>query len=140
MQLSLPRFPRWDNLPHILTICTLLAASGLNAQTTSGSLTGTVIDQQLAAVSGANVTLKDASKGVAQAATSDREGRFTFPIVPPGNYIVSIEAKGFKKTERTDLLMVANDKLALGNVTLEVGATTDTVSVTAEATLRRISP
>ena len=135
MKLSLSRLPRWGYAAQILSICFLFAASLLQAQTTSGSLTGTVIDQQQSAVAGATLNMRDDSKGVLQTTTTDREGRFTFPIVPPGSYTVSVEAKGFKRTERTNLLMVANDKLALGNVTLEVGATTDTVSVTAEATL-----
>ena len=105
------------------------------AQTTSGSISGSVIDQQQAAVPNATVTISDNEKGLSQTSTTDREGRFVLPQLSPGTNTLSIEAKGFKKTQRTNLLLVANDKLALGGITLEVGATTDTITVTAEATL-----
>src|SRR5437899_1460749 len=121
-----------------LAVLLLLAASGViggNAQTTSGSIAGGVADQQAAAVPGATVRIKDEAKGVTQSTVTDREGRFVFPQLSPGNYTLGIEAKGFKRTERTNLELVANDKLALGTITLEVGAVTDTVTVTAEATL-----
>ena len=131
---SLPQ--RWEHLSwRILALSCLLATHLLHAQTTSGSLTGTIVDQQLAVIAGANVTVKDDAIGFAQTTASDREGHFTFPSLPPGTYTVAVESKGFKKTETKGLLLVANDKLALGNVTLEVGAITDTVSITAEATL-----
>ncbi len=113
----------------------LMGAFASFAQTTSGSVAGGVTDQQQAAISGATVTIKDEAKGVIQTVTTDREGRFVFPTLIPGNYVLSIEAKGFKKAERTGLQLVANDKLALGNIMVEVGATTDTVTITAEATL-----
>ena len=114
----------------------LCAGAGvMKGQSTSGSIAGNVIDQQQAAVSGANVAIRDESKGFSQSATSDKEGRFVFPQLSPGNYTLTIESKGFKRTERTGIELVANDKLALGNLLLEVGATSDTVTVNAEATL-----
>ena len=113
----------------------LMSVASAYAQTTSGSIAGGVIDQQQAAVAGATVNIKDEAKGVSLTATTDREGRFVFPVLGPGTYTLSVESKGFKKTERTNLELVANDKLALGNLTLEIGAITDTVTITAEATL-----
>ena len=72
--------------------------------------------------------------GFTQSARPTGKGRL-FPQLSPGTYTLTIESKGFKRTERTNLELVANDKLALGTITLEVGAVTDTVTVTAEATL-----
>ena len=112
-----------------------ISGGALFAQTTSGSIAGDVVDAQQAAVAGASVTVRDEGRGFTQSATTDGSGRFVFPSLTPGNYKLMIEAKGFKKTEKTDILLVANDKLAFGNIQLEVGATTDTVTVTAEATL-----
>ncbi|MBL8208803.1 MAG: carboxypeptidase regulatory-like domain-containing protein, partial [Blastocatellia bacterium] len=66
---------------------------------------------------------------------TDKEGRFVFPTLPPGTYKLSIEAGGFKRLERTGIVLVANDKLTLGDLGLEVGAASETVTVTAEATL-----
>src|SRR5262249_16115424 len=50
-------------------------------------------------------------------------------------YKMSVEAPGFKKLERTGILLVANDKLTLGDIVVQVGATSETVTITAEATL-----
>ena len=139
MQKSSSQSPFRQCLPSgLYFLFVLFAALGLqpgNAQTTSGSISGGVLDQQQAAVPGATVTVRDAAKGVTQNTTTDREGRFVFPQLSPGTYTLSIEAAGFKKTERTGLDLVANDKLAFGNLVLEVGSTTETVTITAEATL-----
>ena len=111
------------------------AAFTASAQTTSGSIAGNIVDQQQAAVPGASIRVNDAAKGFTQNTVSDREGRFVFPQLAPGTYTLDIEAKGFKRSERTNLELVANDKMALGTITLDVGAVTDTVTVSAEATL-----
>lgn len=105
------------------------------SQTTSGSIAGNLTDPNQAAIAGATVTVTDDAKSFSQSATTDKEGRFVFPTLPPGTYRLTVEAKGFKKAERTGLLLVANDKLALGDIALEVGAASETVTVTAEATL-----
>jgi hypothetical protein len=127
--------PRPSRLIRLALSTILIAAASAYGQTTSGTVTGEVIDQQQAAVPGATATIKDESRGFSQSIATDREGRFVFPQLSPGNYTLTIEAKGFKRTERTNLLLVANDKLTLGKVTVEVGSTTDTITVNAEATL-----
>ncbi len=105
------------------------------AQTTSGSIAGNVNDPQQAAVAGATVTVTDETRAFSQTATSDKEGRFVFPTLSPGTYKLTIEAKGFKKLERTNMLLVANDKMTVGELALEVGGANETVTITAEATL-----
>lgn len=104
------------------------------AQTTSGSIAGSVTDPNRAAISGATVKVSDTAKGFTLTTTTDNEGRFVFPTVPPGAYTLLVEASGFKKLERTGLLLVANDKMTLGDITLEVGQASETVTVIAEAT------
>ena len=125
---------RFSQLLPIILLA-MSANLALHAQSTSGSISGAVLDQQQSAVPGAAISLSDEEKGLTQSAKTDAQGRFVFPQVSPGVYTLIIEAKGFKKTERTKLELVANDKLSLGTLTLEVGSTTDTVIITAEATL-----
>src|SRR5262249_4825211 len=101
----------------------------------SGSIAGNFTAPNQAAISNATVKISDESKSFTLSATTDAEGRFVFPQVPPGTYKMSVEATGFKKLERTGILLVANDKLTLGDIVVQVGATSETVTVTAEATL-----
>ncbi len=115
----------------LVVLCT---GTGL-AQTTSGSIAGNVTDPQQAAVANATVTITDEARAFTQTVTADSSGRFVFPTLSPSTYKLTIEAKGFKKSERTGLLLVANDKMTLGEVALEVGGANETVTITAEATL-----
>jgi hypothetical protein len=111
-----------------------LSTGAVLAQTTSGSIAGNVADPNGAAVSGATVVLTDESRAFSQTATTDSEGRFVFPTLAPSTYKLSVEGKGFKKLERTSILLVANDKLSLGDLKLDVGQASETVTITAEAT------
>src|SRR5262249_46636306 len=65
---------------------------------------------------------------------TDKEGRFVFPQLPPGTYTLTVEAKGFKKMQRTGITLVANDKLALGDLILELGAASEMITITADTT------
>jgi hypothetical protein len=125
---------RLFKLSLIVLLVMLSAVAGL-AQTTSGSIAGNVTDPRQAAIANAAVTVSDEAKAFSQTATTDKEGRFVFPTLSPGTYTLSVEAQGFKKSQKTGILLVANDKLTLGDLVLEVGATTETVTVTAAATL-----
>src|SRR5207237_8944781 len=118
----------------IFVLIFVLCIGRVLAQTTSGSITGNVVDPHQAAISNATVTITDVNKGFTQTATSDDEGRFVFPQVPPGTFTIVIKISGFKKQERT-VELVPNDKLTLGNLMLEVGAVSETVEVTGEVTL-----
>ena len=118
----------------IFVLIFVLCTGVVLAQTTSGSITGNVIDSQRSAIANATVTITDVDKGFTQTATTDEQGRFVFPQVPPGTFDIVIQVTGFKKQERR-VALVSNDKLSLGNMMLEVGAVSETVEVTAEATL-----
>ena len=119
----------------ILSVLFLVLAFSGYAQNISGSIAGSVIDQQGAAVPGASVTATDPTKRVTVSTKTNDQGNFVFPALQPGTYTLSIEATGFKKLERPNVPLDANDKLALGNLTLQVGALTEAVEVNAEAAL-----
>ena len=67
----------------------------LNAQSTYGSLSGTVVDSTGAAVAGAKVTLSNSSTGEKRTENSGDDGRYTFVNLFQGQYRVDIEKEGF---------------------------------------------
>ncbi len=113
-----------------------LGATGWRAlaQGTSGTLTGQVADPSGAAISGATITLTDVDKNFPQTVTTDSSGVYVFKLVPPGNYALTVVASGFTKYHQTGIVMTANTS-ATQNVGMQVGATTTTVSVSANAQL-----
>jgi hypothetical protein len=66
-----------------------------SAQPAVATLAGRVVDTQLAATPGASVTVRSHSTATIWTATSDDRGRFTFPMLPPGNYAVEVSLSGF---------------------------------------------
>src|ERR1700693_2472651 len=112
-----------------------LTCLGAYGQTINGSMAGRVVDQSQAAVVNATVTVADSSKGVFGATKTGASGDFSVAGLLPGNYTVTVEATGFKKLSRSNIPLDANDKLALGDIILEVGALSESVEVTVEADL-----
>jgi hypothetical protein len=118
----------------LLAIAVIIAAAfSCTAQTISGSISGTVVDSQHATLPNATVTAKDLRQQFNFTSKTDESGRFVFPQVPPGDYAVTIEAAGFKRLDRSGIVLNANDKLALGEMVMEVGAVTEQIEVSAQA-------
>src|ERR1700752_2213212 len=94
----------------------------------TGSISGTVLDPQGAVVPNASITAKNKSTGEARTATTNDSGVFKIPGLPSGMYNVTVENKGFKKTQVTDVKVdVASPSTV--NVTLEVGTAQETVTI-----------
>jgi len=123
-----------------LRIAALLAGSLLAcftialAQTVSGSITGAAVDPSSLPVAGATVTLVNMDTGVKVVQKTGESGEFTFTAVLPGRYSVSVEMTGFKKVEKTDLNMVAAERLSAGEIKLEIGSASESVTVDASGT------
>lgn len=100
---------------------------------TSASLSGTVQDPQGNAVAGAKVSLTNTAGTTQLDTTTNSEGFYTFPVIQPGNYTVTIEASGFKKSATSGIVVNASDKQSIGVTKLEVGDISNTVEVTADA-------
>jgi hypothetical protein len=96
------------------------------------TLTGVVSDPTGAVVKGAKVVLIDAGSGSIRDSQTDTDGYFTFASVPVGKYNLKIEAQGFEAYKADDIILGGAEKRNL-NVTLTVGATSQTVEVNAEA-------
>ena len=119
-------------LTSVFLTVLLLASVPAFGQATRGSLSGVIKDPNSAAIVGATVTLKNAGTGEESKATSNAQGRFAFPSLAPGKYTATIEAGGFKKTELTEITIEVAQPSSV-EVSLEVGAVTEQVTVTGTA-------
>jgi hypothetical protein len=106
------------------------------AQSDRGTITGTVVDPTAAVVPGAKIMAKNTETGVVSQATATETGNFTLPSLPAGTYDVSVEASGFKKTTQPGVVVQVAQTVRV-DLKLEVGAATESVTVSAEAPMLR---
>jgi hypothetical protein len=119
----------------IATLAMLLVSTTIaSAQTSSGDISGRVVDPSGAAIPNAQVTLKNQLTTQEQTTTSGKSGDFTFASIQPGTFSITVSAAGFKQFDKRDLHLSASERLSAGTLQLEVGAATQTVTVNAEAT------
>jgi hypothetical protein len=117
----------------LVCVCLALAMVGVSAQVQTGSITGSVSDDSGAVLPGVNVTLSsDRLIGGPQTNVTDASGNYRFDRLPPGTYAVKFELQGFKTVERPDIAINASF-VATINAKLEVGALTETITVTGES-------
>ncbi|HTP43176.1 MAG TPA: carboxypeptidase regulatory-like domain-containing protein [Candidatus Acidoferrum sp.] len=99
---------------------------------TNGEIRGSVTDPSGAVVPGATLTAAQEGTAATRSATSSSDGTFDIPELPVGTYSLTTEAQGFKKYVTKDIV-VSIGHVQLVNVTLQVGGTSDTVTVEANA-------
>lgn len=124
--------------PRRLAACvvaTFLFATVVFAQTAAtGKVVGSVLDPSNAAIAGAAVTVESSGTNFSRKVTTDASGAYTVPLVPPGTYTVTVSAKGFK-TASNPAVVVSVTETATVNLTLELGQTTETVTVETSAAM-----
>lgn len=96
---------------------------------TSATVRGTVKDPNGAVVAKATITLTSDRTQGERKTTSSSDGAYAFTAVEPGSYSLKIEAVGFKTLAQTGLVLSPSDNRGL-DLTLEVGATNETVTIT----------
>src|SRR5271156_1324589 len=114
-----------------LCLAAMLLGSPLSAQSTFGSISGSVTDASGSAVPDAQVTLTDIGTAAKQTYTTGSDGLYQFVNLNPGEYRVDFEKAGFKHTKR-DSVVVQVQQAARIDAVMEVGAVNQTVEVTAE--------
>ncbi|HEY0049267.1 MAG TPA: carboxypeptidase-like regulatory domain-containing protein, partial [Pyrinomonadaceae bacterium] len=112
---------------------TFLLTQNVFAQAT-GSLSGTVKDPNEAVVQGATVTVKNSATNLTRTTMSDEEGRWTIQVLPVGNYSVTYEKEGFKKSLSENVAVEASVPRTV-EVSLEVGSTGAVVTITSDQPL-----
>lgn len=115
----------------MLSGAVILAAVEIWAQATS-SLRGKVADGTGAMIAGAVVTISNPDTGFMRQTTSDATGEYQFPQIAPGTYDLKIEQQGFRVGTQKGVVLQVNTPATV-NMSLEVGSSTETVNVSAEA-------
>ncbi len=110
----------------------LMVGTLASAQSDKGTLAGTITDASGALVPGATLTVTGAATGTSYTAISTSSGGYRIADMRLGAYNVQVKAAGFKTAERTGVLIQVNTVSSL-DITLEVGNTTETVQVVADA-------
>lgn len=109
-----------------------ITSSGFGQNITSGSISGTAVDQQGAVLPGATVDATHGPTGSQYSAVTDGEGRFLIPSVRIGGpYTVTVSLSGFRTQEQTNLTVALGETLDLA-FQLPLAAVTETVTVEAE--------
>jgi hypothetical protein len=108
-----------------------LTVDSIFAQTITGVISGTVTDPSGQVIPGADVTLINEGTRDTRFMTADSAGNFVFPGLLPGAYTVKVEATGFQTLQKTGNQLTPNQRLALGNLQLAIGALAETVNVSA---------
>ena len=112
----------------------LLLSSLAFSQAQTGSLSGTVLDANEAAVAGAAVEARENNTGVTSHTVSSDAGLYVFPNLPTGIWTVTAEKAGFKKLVRSGIEIFIAQRQSL-DLQLEIGDVKQSVEVTASQTL-----
>src|SRR5215471_4074260 len=105
-----------------------LACVPAMAQTTTGSIVGSVTDKTGALIPGAAITVTNTDTGSTNKTVTDSSGNYAVTPLPVGHYSVTVEARGFKKSVSAGITLNLQDRIGV-NVVLELGQITETVEV-----------
>jgi hypothetical protein len=105
----------------------------LHAQTTNGSIEGSITDPSGGAVPAADITVRNMDTGVTTNSVTTGAGIYSVPNLPPGRYAVTVEAANLKKYAQEGITVNTGTATAL-NILMQVGSVSETVTVSADAT------
>lgn len=112
----------------------LFAASPLGAQGVRATLVGHVMDESGAAVPSATVTITNTGTNQSRVVPTDGSGNYVIPQLLPGDYVLTVEATGFRKEIHRGLVLETGQEARL-DITLKLGTVAEVVEVSAEAPL-----
>jgi hypothetical protein len=114
-------------------LAVLFSAPICAQMTVTGMIGGTVMDPSGTAVPNAKITLISESTKQIREASSGDSGSFNLVAVLPGTYTIRAEHAGFRTFERTGIVVTANERIALGQLQLQVGSVNETITVAAQS-------
>lgn len=117
---------------HLLTIVILLLAAFRSYAASGGSISGTVTDKSGAVLVSATVKLVNTAQQTLWQAATDKQGIYSFPVLPVGRYDLTVIAAGFAAQKRTGISVDTDAAIRIDFV-LAVGSQSDTVTVKSDA-------
>jgi hypothetical protein len=125
--ISLKRFRYVVSL--LVLVLSLASVASLHAQQTTGSIVGTVKDESGAVVNASTAKATNVDTGFSRSAPSNGYGEYRIDYLPVGKYTVELEAAGFRRFVQQNIVLNVDQTLTV-DITLSVGAATETVTVT----------
>ena len=120
-------------------LCLLLVAGVCKVvfaqMTITGAISGTVMDPSGQVVPAANVTIRSEKTGERRTTVTNDAGAFGFVAVPPDTYSIQVEHGGFRTFQNTGVVVSANERVALGEIRLQLGAVSETVTVVGQGAM-----
>ena len=117
-----------------VSLCLLVSAAVVLAQSDRGTITGTVADPAGAVVANAPIEAKNTGTGAVFEAASSETGNYTLAQLPVGNYEISVAVAGFKKYVRQNITVGVAQTVRV-DIALEVGSAAESVTVTEQTSL-----
>src|SRR5690349_9325741 len=116
----------------IVPLVAILSSAAASGQSANGTITGLVTDMTGAVVAGAKISFHNPDTGSMYASTSTGTGNYTVPQLPTGTYDLQVSDEGFRQFERKGLAVSPANVIRI-DVLMQLGTTSDTVTVTDEA-------
>jgi len=123
---------RWP--AAIVVAASIIGGSHASAQSTTGSFQGTVTDQSGAALPGVTITIVNTQTNLTRTTVTNTSGNYDAPLLPPGPYTISSELTGFRRLEKSGLVLQVTQNARI-DFTLELSTVQESVQVTAQAPL-----
>jgi hypothetical protein len=137
MKLSMKSSKKPSLLPMILALVALTPFA-LAAQSTTGTISGTVMDPQQAVIPGSMVTARNLETNIGRSVLTNEVGRFRIPNLPVGTYEVSVELAGFARYIRSGITLSLNQEAVL-EVVMQTAAVSQEVTVQENASVLNVS-
>src|SRR5882724_11206597 len=128
------RYRRLLSLAFGLLLSAISLLASAHAQSTSATLSGTVLDQNGAVVAGASVTIINLGTRLQREVTTNDEGYFVIPLLPPTIYKLRVQRDGFAPVEINEIVLNIADQKSL-QIHLKAGDIKEAVTVESDASL-----
>ncbi len=128
------RLSRYLSLGLAITLAALVLPAALWAQSTTGTILGTVKDQTGAVLPGVSINIRNVETGITRASVTGARGEYRVPALNVGSYEVQAELAGFQRAVRQGITLTVGRE-AVVDLTMNVGDVSEQVTVTGEAPL-----